>query len=218
MKLIWVSGSPYSWRVLLALVVKQIPFESRVLREEDDGLNAPELRSVNPRGTVPTLLDADLVLTDSIGILAYLDRKQPRPPLFGNTAREAGGIWCEVCAFTNHMEPHSKAIVKSFYAGKAEQRRAEIASDAAVVREELDRIDCVIGNHPWVSGEQLTAADLVMYPFLKSLFRAAARPEAQSHNLQLLPADRRYPGVAAWMARVEALPGYALTYPPDWAS
>lgn len=218
MKLIWVSGSPYSWRALLALLVKQIPFESRMLREEDGGLNAPELRSVNPRGAVPTLLDGGLVLTDSIGILAYLDRKQPRPALFGNTAREAGGVWREVCAFTNHMEPHSKAIVKTFYAGKAEQRRAEIASDAAVVREELDRIDRVIGNDPWVIGEQLTAADLVIYPFLKSLFRAAARPEAHSHDLQLLPADRRYPGVAAWMARVEALPGYALTYPPDWAS
>jgi glutathione S-transferase len=218
LKLIWVSGSPYSWRALLALLVKQIPFESRMLREEDGGLNAPELRSVNPRGAVPTLLDGGLVLTDSIGILAYLDRKQPRPALFGNTAREAGNIWDEVCAFTNHMEPHSKAIVKSFYAGKAEERRAEIASVAAIVRDELDRIDCVIGNGPWVIGEQLTAADLVIYPFLKSLFRAAARPEAQSHELGLLPADRRYPSIAAWMAQVEALPGYALTYPPDWAS
>jgi glutathione S-transferase len=122
-----------------------------------------------------------------------------------------------VCAFTNHMELHSKAIVKTFYAGESQQRRAEIARDAAVVQEELDRIDCVIGNGPWVVGKQLTAADLVIYPFLKSLFRAAARPEAQSHELGILPADRRYPGVAAWMARLEALPGYARTYPPDWA-
>jgi glutathione S-transferase len=68
-----------------------------MLREEDGGLNALELRSINPRGTVPTLLDGDLILTDSIGILAYLDRKQPR--------REGSGARCALSRTTWNSTP-----------------------------------------------------------------------------------------------------------------
>jgi glutathione S-transferase len=32
----------------------------------------------------------------------------------------------------------------------------------------------------------------------------------------MLPLDKTYPQIAAWVARVEALPGYDKTYPPHW--
>ena len=217
MKVFWVSGSPYSWRVLLALQIKGLAFHSRMLGDEEGGLDSPELRSINPYGTVPTLVDGDLVLTDSIGILFYLDRLKAAPPLFGESPIEAGTIWQRVFAFVDHFEAHSKAIVKTFYAGEAESCRAGIADDAVKVRGELARIEARFSG-TWMVGESLTAADLVSYPFLKSLFRAAGRPEAQSHLLELLPVDRRFPAIAAWMARIEALPGYDRTYPPGWIS
>lgn len=210
-----VSGSPYTWRALLALETKGLPYELRMLEEADGGLDSPELFRINPRRTVPTLCDGDVTIADSVAILAYLDRLRPMPPLFGETPRAAGLIWQAVSDFVDHVEGHSKAIVKSFYAGEAEARREEIARDAAIVRSELHRMARALVG-PWLMGEQLTAADLVVYPFLKSLFRAAARPEAVSHGLKLLPLSRTFPAIETWMTRVESLPGYDRTYPPGW--
>ena len=46
--------------------------------------------------------------------------------------------------------------------------------------------------------------------------RATAKDEAARLGLGFLPFDERYPGLAAWMSRIEALPGYDKTYPPHW--
>ena len=54
-------------------------------------------------------------------------------------------------------------------------------------------------------------------PGLKLLLRASQRPEAAAPlELGLDDFETRFPGIAAWMQRVEQLPGYEKTYPPHW--
>jgi hypothetical protein len=59
-----------------------------------------------------------------------------------------------------------------------------------------------------MAGPDLTAADIVAYPGLKLLLRASRRPEAVPLTLFLDGFETRFPGIAAWMQRVEQLPGY----------
>src|SRR3954462_4236936 len=47
------SGSPYAWRVWLALEHKRIPYELRTLSFDKGDLKAAEFRALNPRGRVP---------------------------------------------------------------------------------------------------------------------------------------------------------------------
>jgi glutathione S-transferase len=212
----WVSGSPYSWRVLLALEVKGLEYESHLLRTEAGDLDGPEFRRLNPRGCVPTITDGELVLMESLAILAYLDRAYPDTPLFGHSASAAGAIWGQILEFSDYLEPYSKGIVKTLYAGAQETRRAEIADHLVRVHSELARIEGVIGTSLWFVGGQISAADIAVYPFLKSLFRSAAKPEAKALHLDLLPIATRYPAIERWMGRIEAMPGYERTYPPGW--
>ena len=79
----WISGSPYAWRVMLALEVKQVPYVSRLLDSSKGDLETQEFLRLNPRGQVPVLTHGDYVLTESLAILAYLDRQFPTPPIFG---------------------------------------------------------------------------------------------------------------------------------------
>jgi glutathione S-transferase len=79
-------------------------------------------------------------------------------------------------------------------------------------------MDASIGAGPWLLGNQLSAADLAIYPFLKSLFRAAAKPEAVTLDLQLLPIEHHYAAIHRWMRRLEQMPGYERTWPPGWTS
>ena len=62
----------------------------------------------------------------------------------------------------------------------------------------------------------LLFADFVVFPGIQLLLRALERREAQELRAHFLPMDARYPSIAAWMRRVEALPGYDRTFPPHW--
>jgi len=62
-------------------------------------------------------------------------------------------------------------------------------------------------------GQEISAADLAIYPFLA---RVGGKNEVKSLGLGMLLLEARYPKLAAWTERVEALPGYERTYPPHW--
>lgn len=73
------SKSPSSHRVRLMAKEKDIPLE---IIEVDTSEGMPEdLLELNPYGTLPTLVDRDLVLYDPQVIVEYLDERFPHPPL-----------------------------------------------------------------------------------------------------------------------------------------
>jgi glutathione S-transferase len=80
----------------------------------------------------------------------------------------------------------------------------------------LARLEGYAEGGAWIAGPDLTAADNVAYPGLKLLLLAARRPEAAPLELGLDDFGTRFPGIAAWMQRVEQLPGCEKTYPPHW--
>ncbi len=68
----------YSHRVRLVLAEKGIEFD---LVEVATGEKLEDLIDLNPYNSVPTLVDRDLVLYDSLIIMEYLDERFPHPPL-----------------------------------------------------------------------------------------------------------------------------------------
>jgi glutathione S-transferase len=73
----WGSGSPYSWRVHLALEHKGLQYESQLLHFDKQEHQSPQMLKMNPRGRVPVLKDGDYVVFESVAVLYYLDLKYP---------------------------------------------------------------------------------------------------------------------------------------------
>ena len=69
---------PYAHRVRIVLAEKGVVAE---FVEVDLDNKSDELLDLNPYGTVPTLVDRDLVLYQSNIILEYLEERFPHPPL-----------------------------------------------------------------------------------------------------------------------------------------
>lgn len=70
--------SPNSHRVRLVAKEKDIPMDV----VEVDPNNMPEdLVELNPYGSLPTLVDRELILYDAQVIIEYLDERYPHPPL-----------------------------------------------------------------------------------------------------------------------------------------
>jgi glutathione S-transferase len=215
-ELFWGSGSPFAWRVMLTLEIKKLPYESKLLEFSKGEHKTPAYLKLNPRGKVPTLKDGNFVLYESIAIMAYLDRKYPDPPLFGKTPEEAGLIWRVISECESYLVGEGNKVVRPMFFGKGLDRVDEIQQAAQAIRQELQSIDARLAPSSWLVGEQVSAADITVFPLVQLLLRAASKEVAQPFNLGLLPLSETYPSIARWVQRIEALPNYQRTYPPHW--
>ena len=71
------SGSPYSWRIWLALEHKQIPYDQKVVSFANKDLEKPEFAALNPRRKVPVIVDDGFTMYESAVIVEYLEDRYP---------------------------------------------------------------------------------------------------------------------------------------------
>jgi glutathione S-transferase len=214
LQIYWGSGSPYAWRVLLAAELKRIPYESKLLEFSKGDLKTPEFLAMNPRGKVPVLRDGDFVLSESMAILAYLDRKQPEPPLFGRTAEDAGRITAAASEFEAYVRESITTVIRWVFGDKP--RTQEVDDARAKMGTDLAELDARLARGAWLVGDAPSAADLAVFPWMRMIVRAGARFEARTGEVGLTSFAQDFPNIAAWIARIEALPGYDRTFPPHW--
>ncbi|PZN31095.1 MAG: glutathione S-transferase family protein [Proteobacteria bacterium] len=216
LELWWGSGSPYSWRALLGLEYKQIPYVSHLVSFAKQEHKSPELLAMNPRGRVPVLKDGDYVCFESLAILTYLERKYPERPLFGRDPAEAGTIMRVIAEYQAYVEDQLMRIISAILFQGVEERIEEVERAVRVVESEARTIEGRLAKSEWLVGEAFSAADIAVFPGIQILLRALARREAAELRNRLLPLETNYPAIAAWIRRIEALPGYERTYPPHW--
>jgi len=212
----WGSGSPYSWRVLLALERKCLPYESHLLQFSKQEHKSPQMLKMNFRGKVPVIKDGDYVCFESLAILYYLDLKYPEPPIFGRTPEEAGTIMRVICEYQAYAEVELNKIVRAVFGPQLDGKSEEITHAMHVVAGEARTIEQRLSKSDWVVGEEISAADMVIFPGIQLLLRALSRPVAAELRSRFLPLEVNYPAIARWIHRVETLPGYERTYPPHW--
>jgi glutathione S-transferase len=217
----WGSGSPNSWRVLLAAEMLRLPYESKLLEFSKGQHRTPEFLALNPRGKVPVLRDGDFVLYESLAILDYLD-DLGSGALYGRTAREVAVTRRIISEFECYVrEPVTKVTRHLLVVGGAPATpQTPTAEQAAAANEtlllELAKLSALVKQRPWLAGERAGAADAAIYPFLRLLTRAISKADARARELSLFQFFEAFPELAAWFARVEELPGYERTFPPHW--
>lgn len=212
----WTSGGPYAWRCLLALEVKRLAYTSKLMDLAGGATKTPEFLALNPRATLPVLTNGDVVVRESQAIIYYLDRAYPDPPLYGRTAAEAARIMQEVNEQVSYLEVPLRGVIVPLLFGKGPVDKAGVAAAAETVKKELPTLEKRLGSQAYMAGEALSAADVHLYPFLPTLERALAKPEAGDTGAGLAPIASHFPAVARWMKAIEALPGYDRTVPPHW--
>lgn len=214
----WTSGGPYAWRCLLALEIKRLPYASRLVDLAGGATRTPDFLALNPRATLPVLTDGSIAVRESQAIIFYLDRAYPAPPLYGRTPAESARIMQEVDEQVSYLETPLRGIIVPLLFGKGPLDPAAMAASAEAVRKELALLEVRLQSGPYLAGDALSAADVHLFPFLPTLERGLAQPAAAGLDLGLAPIERHFPAIAAWMKRIEALPGYQRTVPPHWSA
>jgi glutathione S-transferase len=92
-KLYGVNASPFVRKVRVALAEKGIAYEHDPVMPFNV---SAEFKKLSPLGKVPAFTDGDRTLSDSSVIIAYLEKTQPKPPLYPEDPYEyARALWFE---------------------------------------------------------------------------------------------------------------------------
>lgn len=90
MKLFGYYRSSAAYRVRIALALKGLDAEQVPVHLRKGEQSSPGYAALNPAHLVPVLGDGELVLTQSLAIIEYLDETHPEPPLLpGDPAARA---------------------------------------------------------------------------------------------------------------------------------
>lgn len=183
--------SGHAHRVELLLSLLGLPTELVFVDLANGAHKQPEFLAINVFGQVPVIDDNGTLVSDSNAILVYLAQKYgngdwlPSDPLGAAKVQR----WLSVAAGQIASGPARARLITVFGAPyNAEETIANSHALLRVVEQEL-------ANSAYLAGNQPTLADVAGYTYI------AHAPEG---NVSL--AD--YPNVRAWLARIEALPGF----------
>jgi glutathione S-transferase len=204
------SGSPYAWKVWLALEHKGIPYEGKRLTFDPDQTKTPDFLKVNPRGRVPAIVDDGFALSESNAIVEYLEDRYPEKRLLPKDAKARGEARRLIAEADGDLEKAFNPFSEATLYTKPEARDAKlIAENRAKLDAELARWSDALSGDFFAGGVGLV--DYTVFPWIRMLPRIEERVPGFGYKRDALP-----PKIAAWIARIEALPFYDKTYPPHW--
>jgi glutathione S-transferase len=208
--LYYLSGSPYAWRVWLALEHKRVAYELKALSYDAGDFKNPTFRPLNPRQRVPVIIDDGFALYESAAIVEYLEDKQPgEPRLFSNEVRERAVQRRMVREADQYFATALEHLVEAVLFTPQENWSDErIASAYGDIKQELALWETMICGE-YLSGT-LSAADFTLFPEIALVQRIGKRKR------DLVTSDLMGPKIGAWMERMHALPVVKKTWPPHW--
>ncbi len=132
------SGSPYAWRVQLALEHKALDYERKVLSFTAGDTRKPAFLALNPRHRVPVIVDGDFVLYGSNAIVEYLDDAYAGrgQPLFPGDARERALVQPSHPGSRQLLRQGDRVVDEAFAKKPEERDPAEAAAALDALREE----------------------------------------------------------------------------------
>jgi glutathione S-transferase len=204
------SGSPYAWRVWLALEHKRAAYDLRMLSFDSGDLKTLEFGALNPRRRVPVIEDDGFALYESAAILDYIEERfTDCPSLYATDLRTRATQRRLIREADQYIAEPMERIVEAVLFTPPEKRDAhEIAEASVKLKQEFALWEAYVGAG-YLAGD-ISAADYTLFPLAALTLRIGAR------NPGTVPPDVIGPNLTAWMERMRALPIMDKTWPPHW--
>ncbi|BCD89248.1 glutathione S-transferase [Pseudomonas solani] len=183
--------SGHAHRVELMLSLLQLPTELVFVDLANGAHKQADFLAINPFGQVPVIDDAGTLVNDSNAILVYLAKRYGEGRWLAEDAVGAAQVqrWLSVAAGQVAYGPAAARLITVFGAAF---NADEVINRAHVL---LTVMEGELGSTAFLTGTEPSIADVANYSYI------AHAPEG---NVSL----EAYPNVRAWLARIEALPGF----------
>lgn len=208
MKLINAKPSPFGRKVAIALIEKNIPYET--VWDQPWG-DETIVRSLNPMEQLPILITDDgTTVYESDFILEWLEFHYPDPPLYPSGAGRLEVRRLQMLA-AGLIDAFGRAL---FEAKRTDRSAAWMDRQTRKLPRVLDEIGKSVAGRPYAYGDRLTAADLSigcvinLIEFISGEF-AVSVPEFDWRA--------NHPVLIAYIDGLEARPSFVATRPQPFA-
>lgn len=168
------SKDHLSHRVRIVLAEKGVAAD---LIEVDPDNKPAEIADLNPYNSLPTMVDRDLVLYETNGMMEYLDERFPHPPLLPvyPVSRAQTRLW--IYRIEREWSPLVEIITQEPTSRKADKARKEL-------RESIIGVSPVFAECEYFMSDEFSLADCCVLPILWRLNSLGIDiPKAQTEPL-----------------------------------
>ena len=195
--------SSAAYRVRIALNLKGVDYDHRIVNLAQGDQKSADFRAHNPQGLIPCLEIDGLVLTQSLAICDYLDATHKAVPFVPSDPAERSHVLALALTVACDIHPLNNLRVLKYLTG--ELAVAEPAKDEWYrhwVRDGLAALETLAAPRAgtWLFGDSPTLADICLVPQLYNARRFAV-------SLDAYPTLRRADETAS------AHPAFAAAHP-----
>lgn len=149
-------------RVRWLLEELQVPYEDHFLKKKRGELNTPEYRKINPFGRVPTVIDNDTAIHESVGIALYLADKYGLGKLAPTLDSQHRAHYLQWMVFS--VGSLESVVARMFtFSGKSEAQIEEIKS---FVKEQCEifklALNPILEKQDYILPSGFSAADIML--------------------------------------------------------
>jgi len=194
----WRSGASYRTRI--ALNLKGLSYDVRVVNLRAGEQRSAEYTLLNPQNMLPALEVDGAVLTQSPAILEWLEETHPQPPLLPEGSQARAQVRAMAAIAGSDMQPLTNLRVLTAL-------REDFGADDAAVdhwawrwnASGLAALEVMVARYGdgWAYGATPTLADCYLIPQIYSARRFNVALDAYPHLLAIEAAARAHPAFAA---------------------
>lgn len=164
----------------------------------------PEYLALNPNGKVPTLVDGDVVLWESLAIMTYLAEKTPGQTLYPLALAQRIHVQKWLCWSAAHWGPACGTLTYEHFLkrmfGQGEPNPYAVERAMTWFNDAARTLDATLARSRYVVGETLTLADLSIAAPL--MYTPVAQLPVSGHA-----------NIARWFGEIQALDAWKATEP-----
>jgi glutathione S-transferase len=155
---IYGSHRSRTMRVLWMAAELGLAYEHIPLKHNDPKLKQAAFLQINPTGTIPTIVDNDFAMSESLAINLYLSKMYGctgPTPLYPGTIEGEANVWRWSLWANTHIEPwvQNDDIVE-------ELRTAIDGTLQSVVEPAIRILNTALTSQPWLVGKHFTVGDI----------------------------------------------------------
>lgn len=193
--MIQIYGSPNSsaGRCFLMLEELNVPYEQIPLDMRNKEHKSEKFLKLNPNGKIPTIVDGDFVLWESLAINHYLCEKY-RPELLGQTIEERARVqqW-STWALAELQPPLVQMLIQLFFVPEDKRDMKSVETNREKVPPMLKVLDTSMAGKNYVLGQKISLADFNLFSVVNI---------AHAFQIDLTA----YPAVNEWFKRMKDRP------------
>ncbi|XP_076158273.1 glutathione S-transferase A-like isoform X1 [Alosa pseudoharengus] len=207
MFLLWGSGSPPCWRVMIALEEKNLQgYQHKLLSFEKGEHKSKEVFDVNPRGQLPSFRHGPHMINESVAACMYLENqfKSQGNQLIPSDQAGFALVYQRMIEAPNAQQKMIDVLLYNFHTPEEERQDAALKKKNEAATTEFQLWEGYLQKTgPYMAGKNFSLADVAFFPTLALAFRLGL-------------SQNKYPKLAEYHDFLKDRPSIKATWAQHW--